>query len=231
MNTRYLLTGIVLIAVLIGGIFWLQQRRGLSPQQALRNARLLPDGQAKIKGAQNASIQIVEYSDFQCPACQKSQPILQQIMGRFSSRASLTFKHFPLAAHQGSPLAHQAAECAYEQKNFWPYHDRLFAEQLQWALAPNLSEIFLTYAKDLGLDLDAFANCLADQKIRSRILSERAQGERLRIKSTPTFFINGQRVVGLIELQKKIEEMTGEPFSQSAASETAASAPGKMLGK
>ena len=227
MNIRYLVTGIVLIAVLVGGIFWLKQRGAVNPQRAT----IAGIQNTKTKGPQNASIRIVEYSDFQCPACQKSQQTLQQIMERFPGKMSLTFKHFPLAAHQGSPLVHQAAECAHEQKNFWPYHDRLFAQQNQWAFAPNLSEILLIYAKDLGLDLDAFANCLADPKIRNRVLAEKTQGEALQIKSTPTFFINDERAVGLIELQRKMGEITGEPFSQVQPSETVAPASGHAVQK
>ncbi len=227
MNTRYLLTGVVLIAALAGGIFWLNKNRPARPQPPAATA-----GQkAKIKGGQNASIQIVEYSDFQCPACQRSAQFLQQMMERFGDKTSLTFRHFPLAAHQGSPLAHQAAECADRQQKFWDYHDRLFAEQNQWAAAPNPSELFLTYAKDLGLDLDAFALCLADPKIRQPILSDKAEGESAQIKSTPTFFINGQRAVGLIELQKKMQEMTGVPLSPAPASETAAPPSGNTAGK
>lgn len=209
MNARYLMTGIVLVAVVAGGVFWAKKK---IPVEDL--TRVAP-GETKIKGAAHPRVQIVEYSDFQCPACQKAAPMIAKVMQAHSSEVQIVFRHFPLPGHQWSGIAHQAAECANRSGKFWEYHDRLYAEQAVWSKTFNPTENFLEYAKDLGLNLDSFAVCLTDEGVRRDIMHEKARGEGLKIDSTPTFFVNGERLVGPADFEKKAESIIQKALNPS----------------
>ncbi len=209
MKSRYFLTGAVIILILVAGMVWLKKSRpALQPSNVAAS-------QKKSKGPAGAPIKIIEYSDFECPACRMAIPTVQSMMEAYPEKIYFTFHHYPLEGHKVSPLAHVAAECAAVQNKFWPYHDKLYQQQKIWTKAANPSEIFLRYAQENGLELDAFAKCLTDDKIRRQILLEKSEGEALVIRSTPTFFINGERVVGPMELKQKgvakVREILGLP--------------------
>lgn len=168
---------------------------------------LAADDLAKSKGPLRAVVQIIEFSDFQCPACRVAQQTLSELANLYPEKVRVTFQHFPLEGHKWSGLAHQAAECAAAQKQFWPYHDRLYAEQAAWTVAiENPLESLLRYAKDTGMDLDPFSRCLGDGQVNQRIRQEKATGVGLGVRSTPSFFVNGKMVVGSTTLKQEVEK-------------------------
>lgn len=201
-NSKYVLTGLMLTAILAGAVFYIREINPVAPVMVSQSGQ-------KSKGPVSAPIQIVEYSDFQCPACQKAEPVLQQIFSQpeYRDKIRFVFRHYPLPGHRWASLAHQAAECAHQEKRFWDYHDRLYAEQAQWSALENPMETFLRYAQELSLPLESFGLCLANPDIRRRVLEDRNKGDAMRIQSTPTFFMNGERLVGHIELQMKGTEI------------------------
>ena len=142
MNSRYLLTGIILVAVLTGTVFFVKKNR--MPTEISHES-----SDSKVKGPLDAPIQIVEYSDFQCPAYQKSEEPLHKILDSYPDKIRFVFRHFPLQGHRWSGIAHQAAECSNKFGYFWEYHDRLYAEQAQWSVSPDPTQTFLEYARDL----------------------------------------------------------------------------------
>ena len=197
MKYRYALVGVCLATALAGGIFWMKSRQSLSP------AELQELDLSKSKGPQNAPVQILEYSDFQCPACQRAEDTVKKILQSYPGKIHFVFRHFPLPGHQWSAIAHQAAECAARSGKFWEFHDRLYDNQKIWSLSPNAVEFILKYAAELGLDLESFVACLTDRETAERVLVEKRMGDRVQINSTPTFFINEERLVGPIELEQK----------------------------
>src|SRR5207249_9420325 len=82
---------------------------------------------AEGKGPKTAPIEIVEFSDFQCPYCQKANPTVEQVLSTYGDRIHFVYRHFPLPNHPNAQPAAEAAQCAAEQDKFWPYHDKLFA--------------------------------------------------------------------------------------------------------
>ncbi len=196
MNKRTLIVGIVLAGILAGGILFFRKSN-------MSGLNVPGQSGLKTKGPADAPVEIVEYSDFQCPACMKAQPTLKAIMEEYPGKIRVTFMHFPLPMHQWAGLAHQAAECANQQGKFWEYHDLVYSKQTVWSSSPNPSESLIAYGRDAGLDLDKFGVCLSDGAITKKILEERARGQSLQLASTPTFFINGERVVGPIELENR----------------------------
>jgi protein-disulfide isomerase len=151
---------------------------------------------ARQKGDPGAPVIILEYSDFQCPACAHIQPVLKGLMEAYKGKALLMFKYFPLRMHKNALPAAQAAECAGDQNQFWPYGDRLFETQSQWAPLTDTTTSFMAIAVEVKLNVPAFTACLADPAKRDLIMKDVEEGERRQINSTPTFFVGDQRLVG-----------------------------------
>lgn len=199
---RYGLTGLVLTALLVGSVFF--ARLANPPLPSSRLAANFP----RAKGPVDAPIQIIEYSDFQCPACGKAQPLLARLLAEYPEKIRLIYQHFPLDGHPWSGLAHQTAECAAQQNRFWSLHDQLYAEQSDWSKSPESPlETFMKYAAGGGVDLPTFSQCLTDPNVTKKIREEKLAGEDLGVRSTPTFFVNGEAVVGELKLREKVVQL------------------------
>jgi protein-disulfide isomerase/uncharacterized membrane protein len=155
-----------------------------------------------VKGGENAPITIVEFSDFQCPACGHAFADLRDLV-RARSDVRLIFRHFPLDAACNPGMTHSlhpdachaavAAECAGQQSKFWEYHDELFENQRSLD-----RDSLFRYARELGLDIAAFRTCLDDPATMERIRADVDAGTKMGVDSTPTIFINGRRVDGAL---------------------------------
>jgi protein-disulfide isomerase len=165
-------------------------------------------------GPQNAAVTIVEFSDFECPYCRRIEPEFRQLRQIDGERMRFVWMDFPLDAHHHAMLAAEAARCADEQGQFWPYHDALMSgrESLR---AQNLSDL----AARLGLDSTKFNSCLAEHKYQGQIESNMDEGNRLGISGTPTIFINGRQYSGgqsLNDFQAAIDGATKKATAKSS---------------
>lgn len=152
---------------------------------------------ARQKGDPQAKVVIVEYSDFQCPKCASIQPTVQRMLEAYPGKVRFAFKYFPLKQiHRNAIAAAHAAECASRQDRFWPYHDRLFAAQKEWQHLADPTAAFVTYATELQLDSQRFKTCLEDSSTLLPVQLDVAEGDGQMVKSTPTFFIGDERLVG-----------------------------------
>ncbi len=149
-------------------------------------------GSAPVKGARNAPVTIVEFSDFQCPFCSRAVPTLKAIEEQYGGKVKMAFKHQPLPFHQNAHLAAVASMAANEQGKFWEYHDKLFANQQALDRAS-----LERYASELGLKMDKFKAALDSKKFDAQISADSAEGSRAGVSGTPTFFINGRQLVGV----------------------------------
>jgi protein-disulfide isomerase len=157
-----------------------------------------------VRGAKEAPVTIVEFSDFQCPFCKNATATVKQVMDKYPGKVKWIFRDFPLASvHPAAPKAHEAARCAADQGKFWEYHDVLFEK------SPRQSPDDLKqYAKDLKLDAASFTQCLDSGKHEPAVTKDIEEGSRLGVTGTPTFFINGRQLVGaqpLTAFQKIID--------------------------
>lgn len=143
-------------------------------------------------GAATAPVTIVEFSDFQCPFCQRVAPTLKQLKAAYGDKIRIVWKDFPLTQiHPQAFKASEAAHCAGDQGKYWELHDVLFANQQ--ALQPaDLKK----YAAGLGLDATKFDACLDTSKYGERVRNGVAQGSQLGVNSTPTVYVNGRRLSG-----------------------------------
>jgi protein-disulfide isomerase len=142
-------------------------------------------------------VEVVVYSDFQCPACAVAAPILGD-MAR-GNEISLVYRYFPLSEiHPNAVAAARAGQAAHLQGRFWELHDALFASQAQWAGLPEADAVtaFATYARSAGLDMDRWRSDLASDAVRDVVASDRRDAQELRLSGTPTIFIEGQRYGG-----------------------------------
>ena len=150
-----------------------------------------------ITGNPDAAVTLVEYSDFECPACSQFQPVLEQVLEQYGDQLSFEYRNFPLyladpRMHRHSVVAAMAAEAAGQQGKFFEYHNLLFANQSEWAAATNPSTFFLQYADELGLDLPTFKRHVNSSMLMDRIKSDFASGIERQISGTPTLFLNGE---------------------------------------
>ena len=143
-----------------------------------------------VMGDENAKLMLLEYGDYECPACIQAEPLIQHLVETHRGRLRFVFRHFPLVeVHPNAELAAEAAEAAAAQGRFWPMHHLLFAQVHH--LTP---DALAGYAQSLGLDMNRFNAELADHIYTQRIQEHRRAGERSGLRATPTFFLNGQAV-------------------------------------
>jgi protein-disulfide isomerase len=148
-------------------------------------------GNAPTKGGKQPKVTIVEFSEFQCPFCSRATPVIQQILDTYKDDVQIAFKHMPLPMHNNAEAAALAAEAAHEQGKFWQMHDKMFANQ-QALDRPNLEK----YAQESGLDMGRFKAALDSSKYKAKLDADRAQATQFGVTGTPTFFVNGRKIIG-----------------------------------
>ena len=155
-----------------------------------------------FKGNLNADVVIEEFSSYQCPYCGRYfRETYSDVMHRYveTGQVLYVFRDFPLSGQPQSPKAAESAQCAGEvggAQAYWDMHDRLFEGQGEWSGRSRATEIFKDYASELGLDATAFANCLDSGRAAEPVQIDAREGATRGVRGTPTFFINGQPLVG-----------------------------------
>ncbi len=159
------------------------EQRGAVPEAALAAAE-------HVLGDAHASLTLIEYGDYECPACIRAEPLTQHLVEAFGKRMRFVFRHFPLMkVHLRAELAAEAAEAAAAQGKFWAMHHLLFSQPHHLAL-PALT----AHAKSIGLDMIRFHAEMADRIYTQRIQEHRRAGEYCGVRATPAFFLNGRPV-------------------------------------
>jgi protein-disulfide isomerase len=146
-----------------------------------------------VTGNVAASITLIEYSDFQCPACAAFYPAVERLAREASSTVKLVYRHFPLPQHKNAELAARASEAAGKQGKFWEMYRSLFDNQTTWEVYSDAEARaeFATYASKLGLDMTQYATDLDSAETKDHVALDRDGGVRIGINATPSFFVNG----------------------------------------
>lgn len=150
-----------------------------------------------IYGEGGKQVTLIEYGDFQCPACYDYEPTMQAIREKYKGEINFQFRNFPLAQiHPNALAAHSSAEAAARQDKFWEYHDLLYEEQKVWSTAASTerSTVFEGYAARLGLDLEQFKSDMTDPEVRAVIDADVKEGKSIGATGTPTFVLNGKKL-------------------------------------
>ncbi|HYC83456.1 MAG TPA: thioredoxin domain-containing protein [Candidatus Paceibacterota bacterium] len=187
----------LIVILLVGGAIW-------GVMRAAKNSASTGTGDLAVAvsetdwktGSANPKVVLVEYADFECPACAAYHPVVKQMVAEFPNDLQFVYRHFPLKQiHQHAELAAVVAEAAGKQGKFWEMHDILMTRQSEWAGNRTAQGFFVGYIQSLGLDLDKFKADLADREIKKKISDSYNSGVRSGVQGTPTFFLNGERLV------------------------------------
>ena len=151
----------------------------------------IAEADSPAMGPKGAPIEMIEFSDFQCPFCFRVQPTLEKVLSTYGDKVRFVYRNYPLPSHPNARPAAEAAQCANEQGKFWPYHDRLFGDPRK------LSDADLKQAAvDLGLDAAKFNACVDSHKYKARVDADMQAGDAAGVNGTPAFFINGRQISG-----------------------------------
>jgi protein-disulfide isomerase len=164
-------------------------------------------GNAPIWGKKDAPVKIIEFSDFQCPFCSRAAETVTELKKKYNGKIMIAYKQFPLPMHKDARPAAEASMCVNEQgtDKFWKFHDLAFKNQDK--LDPTNLEKF---AKDAGADAKKWKECFDAKKFSSAVQADMDYGEKVGVKSTPTFFINGQLVSGAVPIESFSEVIDDE---------------------
>lgn len=190
--------------LLFGGVFLFSKNPSTPKDGSPVNSTFLePAGRQKTGGIINgnyadaspgAALSLVEFGDYQCPACGIVNPVIKQVLAEFGGKVNFAFKNFPLSQHANANISSYAAEAAGLQGKFWQMHDKLYETQDVWSNSPDPKPIFEGYAMDLGLDVDQFKADIESQKVKDMVRKDSGDGSAVGISFTPTFFLNGVRM-------------------------------------
>lgn len=162
------------------------------------------------RGAKAATVSIIEYGDFQCPACKAYETSVQALLAKHTDDVRLTFRHFPLMQiHKNAFMAATYAEAAGMQGKFWEMHDTLYEKQEEWGEALDAETKVQGYAASLGLDMAQVKSAVSSKDVQDKILSQFKEASLLKLPGTPSFFVNGKKVESK-DLEKEVESALAE---------------------
>jgi len=171
-------------------------------------------------GNPEATVTLVEYADFQCPACAAYHTVIKDVVAEYGDRIQYVYRHYPLTAiHRNAIPAAQAAEAAGKQGKFWEMQDLLFENQTTWSGDGNARAQFEQYATDLGLNLDQFKADYDSTEVQERVQADLREANEFRLSGTPTFILDNRVIASapatadgfgrLIEQRLKFSEVLG----------------------
>ena len=197
-ESKFFITIALSTVLIVGlGIFFMSR-----PPKILERKELLPDS-VNIEGERDAKTYLVEFSDFQCPACGSFHPKVKEIVEKNKDKIVFAYRHFPLDQHKMAVPAALAAEAAGEQGKFWEMHDYIFENQ------DSLSEEFLLSAGEkLGLDKEKYEKAFKEKKYQDKIDKDQTDGIKFGVNSTPSFFLDGKKLdlFSQTDLEKSVSE-------------------------
>jgi protein-disulfide isomerase len=184
----------VVIIIFGGALFWRSAHPVTSSSNFTSTTAAALSASDWSRGNAQAKVSVIEYGDFQCPACGAYEPIVEKLTQKYGSSVRFVFRHFPLyQIHPNAGIAAQAVEAAGVQGKFWEMHDLLYAKQNEWSSTPTdtvVAKNFNTYAQSLGLNLTKFDADIESAAVKAKIQRDVDSGNAAQVNHTPTFFVN-----------------------------------------
>jgi protein-disulfide isomerase len=183
------LVGTVLLVVFVAFMF------SGSAQEVEVDPAVLTANTTLVKGAENPQVTVVEFADFQCPACRAAAPLTAQLLAQYPDQVQVIFRHFPLVSiHPNAQQASLVAQAAAEQDKFWEFHDLLFDRQSEWSdlRGQELDDKLGEYAEELEIDKTLLFERIQSDEIKGQVASDVSLANQLKVSGTPTFFVNGK---------------------------------------
>jgi protein-disulfide isomerase len=199
----------LVVVVLLGASFIYAKQAGEKANEGVTV-------ETRVKGNPDAKVTLVEYSDFQCPACGQFYPYVKDVMDEYGDQIRFEYRHFPLInIHPQALPAARAAEAAGVQGKFWEMHDKLFENQSTWSRSSNPTGFFNQYAEELGLNVDDFKRHLGSSVIEDAVMAGFNDARGRGFTGTPTFLLNDQLMTFTTfdEFRAQIEAAVAAPAS------------------
>ena len=193
--------GIATLVIVVGAAFMFggstsSTKDATNPKITKDQEKLLIRGDSYQKKVDGAKITLVEFGDFECPACGAAYPVVTQLLNDYKGKINFVFREFPLPSHPNGPIGAEAAEAAGANGKFFEMYDALYQNQKEWGEDKNPMQFFEKYAKLIGLDVEKFKADVNSKKFDARIQKDIADGNSLGVNATPTFFLNGEKITG-----------------------------------
>jgi protein-disulfide isomerase len=215
---------IVVAAVVIGFAYLNQPDKSDSIAETDKTAKTVDEvyEEDHVIGNKDAKVILVEYGDFQCPACGGYYSLQKQAEQNYKPEdVAFVFRSLPLTSlHPNALAAHRAAESASLQDKFNEMHDKLYENQQEWSTVDKPTEVFEKYAKEIGLDVAKFKKDVTSDTVSKRIKSDQRSADRVKAESTPTIFIDGKKVEGQINSYDILKEKLDKALKEKGESQT-----------
>ena len=191
-NKRLWTGGLVLLGVLLVISYFVSHNDKPIDPASFANLEIFPLG-AHEKGNLESDIRLIEYSDFQCPACRATEPSVLSLINQYGNQFIFEYRHFPLKQlHQNSEVSARASEAASIQGKFWEMHDILFEKQSEWSQSFNPDRYFIKYAQDIGLNIDRFRYDFKSDIVKDRVDEHLMEAQAFSLQGTPSFVYDGE---------------------------------------
>lgn len=214
------------LILLVGGVYLFTKNGSTTDGNKISNDILVPSGSNVTSGivngvyqptSNNAAVTIVEFGDYECPACGAYQPLTKQLITEFAGKINYVFRNFPLSQHANANISSYGAEAAALQGKFWQMHDKLYESQNDWATSPSAKDIIVGYAKDMGLNMAQFNSDIDSQKVKDKVTRDTNDGNLAGINATPTFYINGVKVENLPGSYAELKQLVQDALNNVPA--------------
>ncbi len=230
-TNKLLVVGAIIAAA--AGLFWLMYKGGGGgeapvPTQASTSPSEVSSND-HAKGPEDAKVTLIEYADFQCPACAAYQPIVKQLSEEFPDDLRVVHRHFPLRSiHKHAQISSQASEAAADQGAFWEMAEILYTRQDDWVNVRDPRSTFKDYASELTLNVEQFDKYMNSDEAKSKVNDSYNAAFVMGLDSTPTFFINGNKIESPRSLDEFREAIAAE-ISKLAPASPEASSEGEII--
>ncbi len=191
MNNRFLLVLAACVILFVGVIFFTKKENGSNGSSSNSSGQT----SNHVIGGGSTGVVLVEYGDFECPACYQFYPVIEQVKAKYKDEITFQFKHFPLVdIHQNALVAARASEAAAMQDKFWEMYSALYTNQQSWTQTTDPTPQFESFAKQLGMDVEKFKTDLKSQATNDIVQADVAEAKEKGLNSTPTFFLDGEKL-------------------------------------
>lgn len=186
---------LVIVAIVVGILVGIFALTGDNKNTSSDSGNSAAKASSHIAGKADSKVKLVEFGDFQCPACKSYFPLVQELKSTYGDRVAFQFSHYPLTQiHPNAFISSRAAEAAGKQGKFFEMHDLLYENQDNWASNGNPTSIFEGYAQELGLNLEQFKSDMVSSTVSDTINADAKAAQALGATSTPTFVLNGKKI-------------------------------------